>query len=309
LIVPGDGTTLLGQNWLDVVKLNWKHIHRLQTAKPPTVRQHLLARYPDVFKDELGTLKGFTAKLNVEKDVKPIFCKARAVPLALQEKVDAELARLEKLDIIESVQYSNWAAPVVPVVKADKSIRLCGDYKMSINKCSSLDKYPIPRIDDLYVKLSGGQSLTKLDMTSAYLQVVLDEDSKEYLTINMHWGLHRHNRLSFVVKSTPGIYQHCLDSLFTAEPHVVVYQDDILVTGRSKLHHRDNLDHVLRIISDSGLRLRRDNCEFMVPSVTYLGHRIDAEGLHPTEERIRAIKDAPAPTNISELKAYIGMLQ
>ena len=146
-------------------------------------------------------------------------------------------------------------------------------------------------------------------MTSAYLQVVLDEDSKEYLTINMHWGLHRHNRLSFVVKSTPGIYQHCMDSLFTAEPHVVVYQDDILVTGCSKLHHRDNLDHVLRIISDSGLRLRRDNCEFMVPSVTYLGHRIDAEGLHPTEERIRAIKDAPAPTNISELKAYSGTLQ
>ena len=97
---------------------------------PPIALQHLLARYPDVFK-ELRTLKGFTAKLTVEKDVKPIFCKARPVPLALQAKVDAELARLEKLGIIESVQYSNWAAPVVPVVKADKSIRLCGDSKMS----------------------------------------------------------------------------------------------------------------------------------------------------------------------------------
>ena len=120
LVVPGDGPTFLRQNWLDVVKLIWEHIHRLQASKPPTVLQHLLARYPDVFKDELGTLKGFITKLNVGKDVNPIFCKARPVPLALQEKVDAELARLEKLGIIESVQYSNWAAPVVPVVKADK---------------------------------------------------------------------------------------------------------------------------------------------------------------------------------------------
>uniref|UniRef100_A0A8C4Q2Z7 ribonuclease H n=1 Tax=Eptatretus burgeri TaxID=7764 RepID=A0A8C4Q2Z7_EPTBU len=309
LIIPGDGPTLHGRNWLDVVKLNWEHIHRLQASKPPTVLQHLLARYPDVFKDELGTLKGFTAKLNIEKDAKPIFSKAHPVPFALQEKVDAELARLEKLGIIESVQYSNWAAPVVPVVKADKSIRLCGDYKMSINKCSTLDKYPIPRIDDLSAKLSGGQSFTKLDMRSADLQVVLHEDSKGYLIINTHRGLYRYNRLSFGVKSAPGIYQSCMDSLFAAEPHVVVYQDDILVTGRSELHHRDNLERVLRIISDSGVRLRRDKCEFMVPSVTYLGHRIDAEGLHPTEENIRAIKDAPAPTNNSELKANIGMLQ
>ena len=77
---------------------------------------------PVVFKDELGTLKGFTAKHNDEKDVKPTFCKACPVHLALQDKVDAELAKLEKLGIIESVQYSNWAAPVVPVGKADKSI-------------------------------------------------------------------------------------------------------------------------------------------------------------------------------------------
>jgi len=122
--------------------------------------------------------------------VKPIFGKARPVPLASQENVDAELARLEKLGIIESVQYSNWADPVVPVVKADNSIRLCRDYKMSINKCSTLDKYPIARIDDLHVKLSRGQSFTKLNMRSANRPVILDDNSKEYLTINTHRELH-----------------------------------------------------------------------------------------------------------------------
>ena len=179
---------------------------------------------------------------------------------------------------------------------------------MSINKCSSLDKYPRARIDDLHVKLSRGQSFTKLDMKLSNLPVILDNNSKEYLTINMHRELHKYNRLSFGVKSVPGIYQCCLDSLFAAEPHVV-HQDNILVTGHSELHHLDNLEFVLYILSDSGQRLQRENCEFLVPSVTYLGYRIDADGLHPTEEEIRAIKDAPALTNISELKTYIGMLQ
>jgi len=105
-----------------------------------------------------------------------------------------------------------------------------------------------------------------------------------------------------------GIYQRCTDSLFADEPHVV-HQDDVSVTGRSEIHHLDNLERVLCIISDSGQHLRRDKCEFMVPCVTYLGHRINAEGLRPTEEKIRAITDVPAPTNISELKTYIGMLQ
>jgi len=309
VVVPGAGPMLLGRNWLQVVQLSWKRIYQLKSVNATPAIEDIIAKYPDVFKNELGTLKGFTAKLSVDPRTKPIFCKARHVPFALREKVDKELDRLVSEGIVEPVQYSEWAAPIVAVVKTDQSIRLCGDYKMTINKCSNLDQYPIPRIDDLYAKLVGGQKFTKLDLRSAFLQVPLEENSKKYLTINTQRGLYRFNRLSFGVKSAPGIYQRCMDNLLANEPHVVCYQDDILITGSTDSEHLTNLDRVLKKLSESGLRIRLDKCKFMASSVTYLGHWIDSEGLHPTEEKIRAIRDAPAPRNETELKAFLGLFQ
>ncbi len=83
---------------------------------------------------------------------------------ALCKKVEDELNRLQDLKIIEPVQFSDWAAPIIPVLKNDGTVRICGDYKITINKAAKLDKYPIPRIEDLFAKLAGGKSFTKLDL-------------------------------------------------------------------------------------------------------------------------------------------------
>ena len=107
-----------------------------------------MAKYHNVFKGELGTLKGFTVKLSVDPKTNPMFCKAQNLPFALRELVDKELDRLVSLGIIASAQYSKWVAPIVAVVKIDQSIRLCGIYKMTVNKCAKFDPYLIPRIDD-----------------------------------------------------------------------------------------------------------------------------------------------------------------
>ena len=89
---------------------------------------------------------------------------------------------------------------------------------------------------------------------------------------------------------------------------VVLYLDDILITGKSHTEHMENLREVLKRLRETGLRLQQDKCQFMKDSVVYLGHRIDKDGLHSTEEKVRAIRDAPIPRGISELKAYLGML-
>jgi len=89
---------------------------------------------------------------------------------------------------------------------------------------------------------------------------------------------------------------------------VVVYIDDILVTGSSEEAHLKALDEVLSRLDRAGLRVKRSKCEFLRPSVTYLGHRIDADGLHPLPDRVRAIKDAPTPKSVTELNSYLGML-
>ena len=92
--------------------------------------------------------------------------------------MEQELERLEKAGIIEPVEFSKWAAPVVPVIKRDGTVRICGDYKLTVNKAAKLDTYPLPKVDDLFSQLAGGKKFTKLDLAHAYQQIALEPDSK-----------------------------------------------------------------------------------------------------------------------------------
>ncbi|KAL0202697.1 hypothetical protein M9458_000715, partial [Cirrhinus mrigala] len=270
--------------------------------------QQVLSRHKEVFKEELWTLKGTTATLHVPNDASPRFYRPRVVPYALKTKVEEEINRLLRDKIISPVKYSEWAAPVVPILKPDGSIRLCGDYKLTVNRVSTLEKYPVPRVEDLFALLDGGKQFTKLDMSHAYQQIIMDENSKKYLTVNTHKGLFTYNCLPFGVASAPAIFQRTMEGLLQGIPGVVVYLDDILVTGVNQNSHLRTLDEVLSRLKEAGLRLKRGKCVFLADEVEYLGHRVDAQGLHPTGTKVKAIEEAPEPRNVTELKAYLGLL-
>ena len=224
--------------------------------------------------------------------------------------VEEELARLEKEEIIEPVQFAEWAAPIVPVLKKEKkSLRICGDFKQTVNRASKLDKYPIHKIEDLFAKMSGGKTFTKLDMSQAYQQVPLEKNSRKYVVINTHRGLFQYNRLPFGVSSAPGIFQRIMESLSSDIPFVAVYIDDILVTGPTDDQHLSTLEEVLKRLQEAGLLLKEKKCIFMAESVTYLGFRIDAQGLHPVPEKVKAVQEAPKPQNVTELKSYLVLFQ
>ncbi len=304
LVVEGGGPSLFGRDWLAWIKLNWKEIHRIQGD----TLERILDRHRPVFQEGLGTLIGYKAKIYVDPAAKPRFCRARPVPYALREKVEEELNRLVKEGIVEPVQFADWAAPIVPVPKGDGSLRMCGDFKVTVNQVSKLDRYPLPRIEDLFAQLSGGKLFSKLDLSQAYQQVVLEEESKAFVVINTHRGLFRYNRLPFGISSAPGIFQRVMESVLQGLARVVVFIDDILVTGRNEQEHLASLGEVLHRLEEAGLRLRKSKCRFMLPSVTYLGYQIDAQGLHPVAEKVEAIREAPVPQNVSELKSYLGLL-
>lgn len=191
--------------------------------------------------------------------------------------------------------------------KPDGSIRICGDYKLTVNRASRVDQYPIPKVEDLFTQLNGGQLFTKLDMSHAYQQVVLDEESRNYVTINTHKGLYTYSRLPFGVASSPAIFQRTMEGILGGIPNVAIYLDDILCTGPNEQEHLKTLEEVLQRLEKSGLRLKRSKCEFMGKEVTFLGHKINASGLHPLTEKVEAIAEAPEPQNASELKAYLGL--
>ena len=221
-------------------------------------------------------------------------------------KVEEELERLEKEGIIEPMQFVDWAAPIVAVLKADgRSVRICGDFKVTINQASKLDRYPIPQIKDLLVRLAGGKLFSKLDMSQAYQQLLLDNESKKYSVINTHCGLlFRYNRLPFGVASAPGIFQRVMESLLSGIPGVIIYIDDIQDGSRPFGHTAESFEEVENV----GLRLKKDKCVFLVPSVIYLGYLIDAQGIHSVTEKVKAIQDAPQPRNVTKLKSYLDLL-
>ena len=132
---------------------------------------------------------------------------------------------------------------------------------------------------------------------------MLEEDSRKYVVINTHRGLFRYNRLPFGISSAPGIFQRVMESLLSGIQGVVVYIDDVLVTGKTEAEHLMALDEVLSQMREAGLRLRKDKCVSMAPSVVYLGHRIDEQGLHLVAKKLQALQEAPRPTNVSELKS------
>ena len=145
-------------------------------------------------------------------------------------------------------------------------------------------------------------------MSNAYLQLPLDPESKQYVTINTQKGLFQYNRLPFGVASAPAIFQRYMDTLLQGMRGVSVYLDDILIAGASIDKNLQNLEAVLKKLKDAGLRLNRSKCLFCHSSLEYLGHIISEHGIQPTTEKGRAIKEAPLPKNLSELRAFLGLL-
>ena len=292
LVLKGNGPNLIGRNWLENICLNWKSIKRL--AKPNL--EEVLNKYDDLFTDELGKLNGVTAKIYVDPSTKPIFCKARSVPHMIKPKIEKELERLERQRTFEPVQYSEWATPVVPIMKPDGSVRLCGDYEVTVNKVSRLDAYPLPKIEEVHNKLPGGKTFTELDLSHAYEQVILDDASKELVTINTHRGLYSYNRLPYGVSSAPGIFQRTMKSLLSGIPHTGILLDNVLISGETDEEHLQNLEEVMKRLSEAGLRLKKSKCRFMQLTLECLGYRIDETGIYPVEAKVKTVQEAPAPT-------------
>ena len=175
--------------------------------------QEVINCHTEVFKEELGLEQGVTAKIHIDPQAKPRFYKHRLVPYSLKIKVEEELDHIESQGVIEKTQSADWAAPIVPIVKPDGSIRIFGDYKLTVNQASRVESYPLPRIEDIFASLSGGKLFTKLDLAHAYNQIPLDEESKKLVVINTQKGLYKYNHLPFGIASAPALFQRTIEGI------------------------------------------------------------------------------------------------
>ena len=131
ITVEGNGPSLLGRNWLHHIQLNWSHIKAVRVPNDSLPTE--LDQFKDIFAVGLGTVRSAKVKLAVDESAHPKFCKPKPVPLAMKSAVEQELERLEKEGVLEKVNFSEWAAPIVAVPKKDGWVRICGDYKVTVN--------------------------------------------------------------------------------------------------------------------------------------------------------------------------------
>lgn len=310
-IVNRGRATLLGRDWLQAIKLDWKEIqtvNSVQAVKPSEVLSELKTRYAVLFNESLGKLVDFKAKLYLQPNAKPVFMKARSVPYAMREKVEKELDRLESEGVLSKTAISEWGTPIVPVIKKNNQIRICGDYKITVNPVLKVDKYPMPRPQDIFASLAGGIKFSKLDLKQAYLQCEVSDDSKELLTLNTHRGLYTVHRLQFGIASAPSIWQRKMEQVLHGIPFCHCRLDDILVTGRNDTEHRQILQQVCQRLTDNGLRLNADKCLLMQDRLEYCGNILTQKGVQQSPDKITAIVNAPTPTNINQLRSILGLI-
>ncbi|XP_072140440.1 uncharacterized protein [Dermacentor andersoni] len=316
-VVDQGGPPLLGWEWLQTIRLEWNkiwNVHHLPRSELPfscrlEERLHaLIAKYDSLFQDELGMITEERAELYFKPNQAPKFLKARNVPFELQKAVELELSKMEKMGIITAVATSDYATPVVPVIKKDGGIRLCGDYKVTVNPCLDVTRYPLPKVDDLFAALSGGTHFSKIDLNRAYQQVVMSDASKQYLTLNTHKGLFVVNRLPFGIASAPGIFQKIMETMLKDLKGVCCYLDDILVTGKTLEDHLANLEALLERLQSRGVRVNKEKCSFFQSELHYLGHKISAEGISPLSDKVDALLQAPEPKSKKQLQSLLGVV-
>ena len=305
LVAEGKRTSLFGRNWMERIRLNWEEILHIERIGGNSL-ERLLKQYKTVFADGYGEMTPFKAHITLKDDVAPIFHKARPVPYSLREKVDKELDK--QVGILKKVERSEWASPMVIVPKPDGCVRICSDYKVSINKVVEDTPYPLPTADDIFSTLAGGQAFTKIDLSNTFNQLKVDESSSQYLTINTTKGRFQPTRLPYGIKTAPLMFQNVMDQVLHGIPGVCCYIDDILITANSEAEHLQRLETVLQRLESQGIRAKHAKCSFLMSEVDYLGHKIDAIGIHPLTDRVESMRNAKVPENLTELRQLLGLI-
>ena len=214
-------------------------------------------------------------------------------------------------DILYPVSSTKWASPVVHVPKSDGSIRVCWDYKA---KCIEDDVHKLLNVQDMFPMLSqdgaNPDTFSVTDLASAFNQLFLDEESTELLTINTRKSLFKSKRLCFGVKTATSQFQRVMDSTLSGIKGVMVRVDDILVaTSGGVTTHVGVIKQVFSRLAKLNVKLKNGpKCQFFQAQVKYMGHILSKQGIGPVNSKLDAVRLAPRPKDVSQLRSFLAML-
>ena len=270
----------------------------------------VVGEFPDVFPDDLPGLppdREIEFSIDLIQGATPI-SKApyRMAPVELKELKVQLQDLLDKGFIRPSV--SPWGAPVLFVKKKDGSMRLCIDYR-ELNKLTVRNKYPLPRIDDLFDQLQGAQYFSKIDLRSGYHQLKIKTEDIPKTAFRTRYGHYEFLVMSFGLTNAPAAFMDLMNRVF--KPHldqfVIVFIDDILIYSRSQEEHDSHLRIVLQTLREKELYAKFSKCEFWLEKVSFLGHVVTKDGVSVDPSKIEAITNWERPTSVTEIRSFLGL--
>lgn len=244
-------------------------------------------------------------------NARPIAQKAYRIPHHLQPVVDEIIQEQLDAGIIQP-SASPWASPIVLVPKkslnGEKSYRMCVDLR-AVNKVTTPDTYPLPRIDETLDRLGNCRYFTTLDMRSGYHQIKIAPQDAPKTAFIVPSGLYEFVRMPFGLRNAPATFQRFADLLLRGlKPMTcLVYLDDIIIFSRTIEEHAERLRNVLARLRGANLSLKLEKCFFAESQVQYLGHIISSDGVKPDPRLIEAVRTFPVPANIKELQSFLGL--
>ena len=269
-------------------------------------KDSVLKEFQDTFTG-LGNLEG-EITIHLKPDATPVVHPPRRVPFALRDKLQAELKRMEDLNVIEQVTIpTDWVNSLVTVEKPNGDIRICLDPK-DLNENIKRPHYSLPTLEDALAKMSGAQYFSKLDAKSGYWMLKLDEQSSYLTTFNTPFGRYRFKRLPFGLICAQDVFQRKMDEVFEDLNGVTPLIDDVIITGRTREEHDANLRAALTRATEKKLKLNPDKLTVGAQEVKFFGHLLTADGLKPDPDKVKAIVEMPAPKDKKELQTMLGMI-
>ncbi|GJS22119.1 putative reverse transcriptase domain-containing protein [Tanacetum coccineum] len=266
--------------------------------------------FPEVFPEDLSGLPP-TRQVEFQIDLVPGVAPVARAPYRLAPSEMKELSeQLQELSDKGFIRPSSspWGAPVLFVKKKDGSFRMCIDYR-ELNKLTVKNRYPLPRIDDLFDQLQGSSVYSKIDLRSGYHQLRVREQDIPKTAFRTRYGHYEFQVMPFGLTNAPAVFMDLMNRVCKPylDKFVIVFIDDILIYSKNEKEHEEHLKAILELLKKEELYAKFSKCEFWIPRVQFLGHVIDRQGIHVDPAKIESIKDWASPKTPTEIRQFLGL--